>query len=396
MSLALYVDLFSGAAGDMLLGALLDLGLELEDLRADLALLPLRGWAVSAEKVISHGIRGTQVTVRDELQEQPARTLPGVRELYAASRLPEPVKATALRVFERLARAEAGVHGIGIDQVHFHELGAVDTLVDVTGFVAGLARLGVQQVFCSEVPLGGGTVQTAHGLLPVPAPATLALLTEAGAPTRPHPARTEILTPTAAALLAELAEFRFPAMTLRRAGYGVGRKELPWANVTRAWLGELTGPGKPVEGAAPEDTVVLIETNLDNSSGEALGFALERLLAAGALDVWFTPIQMKKNRPGVTLSLLVQASRSSELAELVLRETPTLGVRLSPPLGRLTAVRRSREVATRWGPVRVKEKWLDGELAGLAPEYEDCARLAREHGVGWEQVRQEALRVAQG
>ncbi len=396
MSLALYLDLFSGAAGDMLLGALLDLGLAPGDLRADLSLLPIRGWELAAEKVASRGIRGTRVTVHDDLEEQPARTLPAVRELYAGSRLPDTVKSPCLRVFERLARAEAGVHGVSPEQVHFHELGAVDTLIDVTGFVAGLARLGVQKVFCSEVPLGSGTVRTAHGLLPVPAPATLALLVEAGAPTRPHPAETEILTPTAAALLAELAEFRCPAMILKKAGYGVGRKEFPWANVTRAWLGELTEPGTAQGTEEPADAVVLIETNLDNASGEALGFALERLLEAGALDAWFTPIQMKKNRPGVKLSVLAEATRSSELAALLLHETPTLGVRLSPPLARLTAERRVREVVTTWGTVRVKEKWLDGRLSGLAPEFEDCAALAREHGLSWERVYREALRAAQG
>jgi hypothetical protein len=391
MSPILFLNLFNGAAGDMLLGALLDLGLPLEDLRADLGLLPLQGWDLSAEKCSSRGLAGTRITVRGELQDQPARTLPSIRALFEASQLSEPVRALCLRVFERLAQAEARVHGLALEQVHFHELGAVDTLVDVTGFVSGLARLGVKQVFSSPVPLGSGTVQTAHGLLPVPAPATLALLAEVNAPTRAHPAEGEIITPTAAALLAELAEFRLPSMVLRRAGNGVGRREFPWANVTRAWLGELVEPRLFGEEA---EEVVLIETNLDNSSGEALGFALERLLEAGALDAWFTPIQMKKNRPGVVLSVLSQSSRSSELAALLLRETSTLGVRLSGSMRRLTAERRIREVETVWGKVRVKEKWLDGRLAGLAPEHEDCAALARARGLTWEQVYREALRCA--
>jgi uncharacterized protein (TIGR00299 family) protein len=390
MSTVLYLDLFSGAGGDMLLSALLELGYGLEELKADLAPLGLAGLEVSVQKVTSHGLSGTRLTTHADPQSQPARNLPVIRALLRSSGLPQPVREPALRVFERLGRAEAGVHGVSVEEIHFHELGAADTLVDIVGFLAGLQRLGVRKVFCSEVPVGSGTVRTEHGLLPVPAPATAALLAEAKAPLRPHPAREEILTPTAAALLAELADFSFPAMRLLRVGHGVGAREFEWPNLVRAWLGEMSEPA----AAGRPPAVVQLECNLDNATGETLGFAAERLLAAGALDVWLAPIQMKKGRPGVTLAALVEAPEVPRFAELLLRETPTLGVRWSPPLSRLTAERRSRQVATPWGTMRVKEKWLDGRAVSFAPEYEDCARIAREHGLPLSLVQEQARRAA--
>ncbi|RME36579.1 MAG: nickel pincer cofactor biosynthesis protein LarC, partial [Thermoflexia bacterium] len=346
----LYLDLFSGAAGDMLLGALLDLGLELDALREDLAKMDLSGYELEAARQVRCGISGIRLHVRDIAHAHPARHLPDIRRLLAGSRLSPTVRDRSLAVLERLARAEARVHGVPIEAVHFHEIGAVDTLVDVVGFVAGLERLGVARVFASPVPLGSGFVQTEHGLLPVPAPATLALLAEVNAPTRPHPAQAEILTPTAAALLAELATFSYPPMRVRAVGYGFGEKEFPWPNAVRAWLGEL-------EELPDQEQVVLLECNLDDATGELLGYAMERLFAAGALDVWFVPVQMKKNRPGVVLSALARPERAAALASLILRETPTLGVRRHP-VERLVAGRSERTVETPWGPVRVKEKRL--------------------------------------
>jgi uncharacterized protein (TIGR00299 family) protein len=389
MSTVLYLDLFSGASGDMLLAALIDLGLPVGELSAALGRMRLSGYALSAEKLVTHGLSGTRLTVRDDLDAHPARHLPDVRELIQSSGLSAWVKKTSVAVFERLARAEAGIHGVPVEKVHFHEIGAVDSLVDIVGFAVGLELLGVQVVRSSPVPLGSGTVQTAHGLLPVPAPATAALLAEVGAPTRPHPAETEIVTPTAAALLAELAVFAFPPLTLRRIGYGIGAKELPWANVVRAFLGDTADP----ESSAVEETTVLIECNIDDSTGEELGFVMERLFAAGALDVWFTPIQMKKNRPGVMLSVLARPSDSTALAATVLQETSTLGVRISPPLARLVCDREMREVTTHWGVVQVKVKLLNGVVHSAAPEYEDCARIAREHGIPLRRVMDAARRA---
>ncbi len=390
MSSVLYLDLFSGASGDMLLAALLDLGLPLEKLRASLGRMELSGYSLVAEKLVTHGLSGTRLTVRDELDAHPARHLPEVRELIGSSGLSDGVKATSMAVFERLARAEAGIHGVPVERVHFHEIGAVDSLVDIVGFAAGLELLGVQQVHCSPVPLGSGTIQTAHGMLPVPAPATAALLAGVGAPTRPHPAQTEIITPTAAALLAELASFSTPPLTLRGVGYGIGAKELPWANVVRAFLGDAAAAGDVGTGGSDTETTVLIECNIDDSTGEELGFAMERLLAAGALDAWFTPIQMKKNRPAVQLAVLARPSDAAALAAAVLRETSTLGVRISPPLSRLVCEREMREASTPWGNVRIKVKILNGAVLSMAPEYEDCARIARVQGIPLRQVMEAA------
>lgn len=388
MSTVLYLDLFSGASGDMLLGTLVDLGLPLDDLRAELGKVELAGYELAAERQVRHGLTGTRLHVRDLAQAQPARHLSDVRRLIRESALSTAVQARSLAVFERLGRVEAGIHGVALEEVHFHEIGAVDSLVDIVGFAAGLERLGVTQVYASTVPLGSGTIETAHGRLPVPAPATLALLAEVGAPTCPHPAQTEIVTPTAAALLAEFATFAYPPMRVQSVGYGFGQKEFPWANAVRAWMGET------VEASPERDQVVLLACNLDDVTGEELGYAIEQLFAAGALDVWCTPVQMKKGRPGIVLSVLAPPAQVEALAGVVLRETPTLGVRLST-VERIKAVRRVREVETPWGPVRVKEKWLEGECFEVSPEYEDCARIAREQGLPLRHVVEAVRALAQ-
>lgn len=374
----LFLDLFSGASGDMLLGALLDAGLALDGLKTELGKMALSGYELEAERQVRHGLTGTKLHVRDVTKDHPARHPHDVYHLIRESNLSEQVQETSVAIFERLARVEASIHGTSVEHVHFHEISAVDSLVDVVGFVAGLERLGVEQVYASPVPLGSGTVEIAHGLIPVPVPATLALLTEAGAPTRPHQAQTEIVTPTAAALLTELATFERPPMRVRAVGYGFGQKEFPWANALRVWLGEM-------EEQITPDRTTLLECNLDDATGETLGYTMGRLFAAGALDVWFTPVQMKKNRPGIVLSVLARPEQADALAQVVLRETPTLGVRVSPR-ERVVTERRLREIETPWGAVRVKEKWLGGECVAVSPEYEDCASIAREHAIPLRQV----------
>lgn len=249
MSTALYLDLFSGASGDMLLAALIDLGLPAEKLVAELEKLGLSGWTLEARRVVTHGITGTRLIVNDNAASHPARHIGHVVSLVEASGLSDGVKKAAVSAFRRIARVEAEIHGVPLEKVHFHEIGAVDSLINIVGFMAGLEALGVEHVFSSPAPLGSGTIQTEHGMLPVPAPATLALLAEVNAPTRPHPAQTEILTPTAAALLADRASFRYPEMRVRKVGYGVGSKELPWANVLRASLGEFLS-----DSASPDAT----------------------------------------------------------------------------------------------------------------------------------------------
>jgi len=385
-----YVDCFAGLSGDMLLGALIDAGLSLEALQAELDKLDLDGYRLEAERKQDHGLTGTKLHVHDTLESYPARHMEDIRRLVEGSALTDVVKQRSMAVVERLGRAEAQIHGVPLDQVHFHEVGAVDTIVDVVGFVAGLEQLGVEQLYASAIPLGSGAIQTAHGRLPVPAPATLALLSSAGAPTVPHPAETEIVTPTGAALLAQLALFERPAMCVQAIGYGFGSKSFPWANGLRIWIGE--------RGSSPyfeHDQVVEIECNLDDVTGETVGYAMERLFAAGALDVWFTPIQMKKNRPGVMISALTPMDKVDALAMILMRETSTLGVRLLPPFHRLKADRRFRSIETPWGQVHVKEKWLGGKRVSVSPEYEDCARLARESGMSLVHVMNVARQIAE-
>jgi uncharacterized protein (TIGR00299 family) protein len=385
-----YFDCFAGASGDMLLGALVDAGLSLDALRAELAKLDLEGYALEAERSQHHGLTGTRLHVHDTLQAYPARHLHDIYHLVEGSTLSDRVKKRSMAVIERLGRAEAGVHGVPLQEVHFHEVGAVDTIVDVVGFVAALELLGVDQVYASAIPLGSGTIETAHGRLPVPVPATLALLSSAGAPTVPHPAQTEIVTPTGAAILSQLAFFERPAMQVRAIGYGFGTKQFPWANGLRVWIGEQV-PSYHQQ----YDHVIVMECNLDDVTGETLGYTMERLFDAGALDVWFTPIQMKKNRPGILLSALSPLDKVDDLSLILMRETSTLGLRLYPPTHRIKADRQMREVETPWGTVRVKEKWLGDQRLAVSPEYEDCARLARESGAPIVHIMNTARQIAE-
>jgi hypothetical protein len=395
MTLA-YFDCFHGAAGDMLLAALLDAGLDRAALDAVLSALPLSGYTLEHWEAHSHHLRGSRVAVRLDAP-QPARSWADLRQMLRDSPLPERTRHTAYATFERLARAEAGVHGVPLDAVHFHEVGAVDSIVDTVGVCAGLELLGIERVYASALPLGQGWVRTQHGPLPVPAPATLALLAEAGAPLVPPPDPAtpgELLTPTAAALLCELATFGQPAMRLQRVGTGLGSREFARPNGLRVWLGEQEPATAPaVATDATSEQVRELRCNLDDATGELVAYALERLREAGALDAWAVPLVMKKGRPATQLGCLARPADAAALAALLLRETPTLGVRWET-MQRLVAAREVVSVATPWGPVRLKRKLLDGAIAGSAPEYEDCAALARAHQVPLAQVYAAALQAA--
>ena len=376
---AVFVDCFSGISGDMFLGALLDLGLSVDDLRSAMARVPVDGYQIQAEAITRQGISGHAVRVLlDSDAPRPERHLSDVVAIIESTDLMPEVREQACRVFATLAEAEATVHGVPVESVHFHEVGAVDAIVDVVGAVWGLHALGVDAVYASSVPTGSGTVQTAHGPLPVPAPATLALLSRRNAPLRPSAATTELVTPTGAALLATLATFEQPSMRLDRIGYGFGQKVLPWPNVVRLWTGEVSG-GLSDSGPFESDRVDVIEANLDDELPEVLGAAMQRLLADGALDVFFTPIQMKKNRPAIKLTVLCSTDRTDTLAAIVLRETSTLGVRIRQER-RVKCQRWQGQVETPWGPVQVKMKVIGGEQFA-APEYEDCLRVSRNANV---------------
>ncbi len=386
-----YFDCFSGASGDMILGALVDAGLALDDLRRGLAGLPLTGeYALTAETVQRGALRATQVRV-EVSDAHSHRHLADIVAIIEAADLSPSVKEKSLAIFRRLAEAEARIHATSVEQVHFHEVGAVDAIVDIVGAVFGLERLGVAQVYVSSLPLGGGQVETSHGMLPLPAPAALELLALAGAPTRPWPADgfgetssnsvetpgrgVELVTPTGAAILTTLGRFRQPPMVVTRVGYGAGGRELPWSNVLRLWLGEPTG-----QDMTPATALKVLETNIDDMNPELYGHVMTRLFDAGALDVYLTPIYMKKNRPATMLSAIVRGEDEAALAEVMLRETSTLGVRVRS-FYRYEAGREVRQVETAYGPIQVKLKLLDGRVVSVTPEYESCRRVANEQGV---------------
>ncbi len=371
MTRTAYLDCVGGLAGDMLVAALLDAGGELEELLALPSRLGLGSVSVEVARVERQGVAALHVEFGVP-EDAGQRDWQLIRELLAAADLTTSVRDSSLAVFERLAHAEARVHGIDPDDVHFHELGAADTLLDVCGAVALLEGLGVERVVCSPLPVARGIVAAEHGLLPLPAPATVALLE--GAPLYGVEGDLELVTPTGAALAATLAD-RFaelPPLRLERAGYGAGTRDVPHRpNVVRVLIGE--------ELAAPAPEVVLIETNLDDFSPELVPDAVERCFGAGALDVWTAPAHMKKGRPGFVFSALARPSSERAVAHAMLEETSALGVRVTR-LRRYELEREERSVELDGGTVRVKIGRLDGRIVNIAPEHDDCAALARRTG----------------
>lgn len=371
-----YLDCFSGVSGDMLLGALLDVGLPQSDLEGELARLRIEGFRLEVSRVERAGLAATQVEVVPAGGPPPHRRLPDILSVIEKSGLPAADREKGSLIFRRLAEAEGRVHRCRPEEVEFHEVGAVDTVVDIMGAVAGLRLLGVDGLYCSPLPAGGGEVRTAHGVLPVPAPATLELMALAGAPVTSSVGEPafELVTPTGAAIVTALARFERPPLRVTGVGYGAGARGIPGRpNVLRMWLGERIAEKR-------RRTMLLVETNIDDMSPELLGYVQERLFEAGAADVWFAPIQMKKNRPATLVSVLCPHEREEAVVGLLLRETSTLGVRISE-VGRCEAERESLEFESSLGPAAVKVKRLEGEEPRVSPEYEACRRLALQHGL---------------
>jgi hypothetical protein len=365
----------------MILGALVDAGLPTAALREQLAALKLDEFDLHAEKVTKNGFSATKVDVR--VHEAPiehghrhGRHLAEIEAMIRNSALAGPIQEKAIGMFRRLAEVEAGIHNAPVEQVHLHEVGGVDTIVDVVGALVGLETLGVEQVYASPLPLGRGFVRGAHGQMPLPAPATVALLK--GIPIKGSDIDFELVTPTGAVILTALAAGfgPIPPMTLIGVGYGAGGRDLPIPNVIRLLL------GKQGNGA---ETLALLETNLDDDNPEIMGYVMERLLAAGALDVFFAPIQMKKNRPATLVSALCRPAEAEALRGILFTETTTLGVR-QHWVERRCLERFSRTVETPYGAVRVKVAHLPDGSEKAAPEYEDCRRLALEQGVAIREV----------
>jgi uncharacterized protein (TIGR00299 family) protein len=366
----------------MILGALLDAGLKLSELKAELAKLPVSGYRLTATRVKRAGISGTYVEVRVS-GKQRERRLEDVLSLLRRSRLDPETKALAALVFERLAGAEARAHGTTRDRVHFHEVGGVDCLVDVVGSVAGLKRLRIESVQSSALNLGRGTIRCAHGKLPVPAPGTGYLLK--GVPVYQDELAGELVTPTGAAILSTLANGfgPLPEMKVAAVGYGAGSMELPRPNLLRVLIGDTR------ESAFEADRVTLLETNLDDLNPQFFDHVMAVLFKNRALDVFLTPIQMKKNRPAVALSVLCRREDADALTRCLLAETTTLGVRRQE-MERVCLRRETRTVRTRWGTVPMKVARFGDEVLNSAPEYEACRKLAVKHGVPLKKVYEEA------
>lgn len=374
MTRVAHFDCCSGISGDMVLGAVIDAGVPAAELHAVFNSLNLP-ITLEIEPVKRCGLAATKATIVTEDQEA-YRFLPDIEAIVNRAAMTTRQKGMAGSIFRRVAIAEAAVHGMPVEKVHFHEVGALDSIADVIGTAVGLDLLGVERFTASSVPTGSGTVKCAHGIMPVPAPATVELLK--GVPLAKSSAKIELTTPTGAAILSSVVkEFTdSPAMTIETVGHGAGAKDLiDQPNILRLFIGTA---------AEDPDDVVVLETNLDDCPGEALGYTMEKLFEAGALDVYFIPVHMKKNRPGTLLSVIAKPQNRVMLEEVVFRETRTFGIRRLT-MSRTILEREAIIVETRWGPVKAKRGWRAG-IEVVSPEFEDCVRVSREYGIPLNEV----------
>ena len=403
-----YLECFSGMSGDMFLGALVDAGVPPETLEDTVAALAI-GARLEISRVLRSGISATKVDVWvggkkdlpcEEHWEQRhehshshehGRGLTEIRQIISAAPISATAKKTAIAIFAALGRAEAKIHNVSIDSVHFHEVGAVDAMVDIVCAAVGAEALGVDEIICSPLNVGGGMVKCAHGTFPVPAPATVELL--ADAPVYSSGVQAELVTPTGAAIVKTLASrfAAFPEMTIHKSGYGAGSRDFPGhPNVVRLTIGEAASSTLAAQTAS--ETITVLEANLDDLNPQVFGYVMDRLLEGGALDAFAVPVQMKKNRPGTLLTVLCKPEDASKFTQLLFTETTTLGVRRRQEM-RQALARRWEKVQTPWGEVRIKIGSMNGTVTNYAPEYEDCRRIAAQHRVPLKQVMQEATRA---
>jgi pyridinium-3,5-bisthiocarboxylic acid mononucleotide nickel chelatase len=382
-----YFDCFSGISGDMTLGALLDAGVPVEQLRTELQGLDVPGWELATERVWKNGMAATFAKVRAQ-DIQSHRSLSAILGIIEKSILAPTVKDRASAIFTKLGEAEAAVHDVPLEKIHFHEVGAVDAIVDIVGACVGFAALGIESFACSALNVGGGTAKMAHGVLPVPAPATARLLL--GKPTYSNGVQKELVTPTGAAIVATLCTSfgPQPPMSVTAIGYGAGTADLEGQpNVLRLMVGEAAEK----HTAAESETIRVLEANLDDMNPQIYGYFLEKALAAGALDVFATPVQMKKNRPGMLVTVLCKPEDEAKFHEMLFAETTTLGVRTYTAERRVLA-RQWETVHTAFGEVRIKVARLNGHIRQASPEFEDCRKLAEAKNVPLQRVMEAALR----
>lgn len=382
---AAYLDCFSGISGNMFLGALVDAGLPEAVLRDAIAKIDLKGFSIKIKPVDKWGIRATHLDV-DLTSKHHHRGLADILKLIRAAELPDAVKEKACMVFERLGKAEAKVHGMPLDKVHFHEVGAVDAIIDIVGTVFGFHYLGVERIYCSPLRVGRGFVKAAHGIMPIPAPATAELLH--GIPWYPGDIDKELVTPTGAALVAELCSGfgdRPSGFLAEKTAYGAGTWDLVIPNVMRLSLGSLSEQ-------KTSDEIWQLEANVDDSTPEVIAYAIDKLLAAGAVDAWITPIIMKKGRPAFLLSALCTEVNKTAVEDVVFAETSSIGVRWQQ-VRRTVADRSIVAVQTEWGTVGVKVAERDGQVTNVAPEFGDCRHLAEQSGAPLKKIYQAALQA---
>jgi len=373
-------DCFSGISGDMNLGAMLDLGIEESYLKTELDKLNLRGWELKVEKEQRHGIRGTKVTVKQTIHEHAHRHLSDIEKIINGSSLTDDVKELSLKIFRKIAVAEAKVHDIPVEEVHFHEVGAIDSIVDITGAAICFAALKPDAVFVSEIELGSGFVKCDHGNLPVPAPATAEIVK--GMPVRTGGVGFEATTPTGAAILSALGtEFgSTQAVKITRTGYGVGHKDHPdIPNLLRVSVGET------VSKSATGHKALLIESNIDDMNPEFYDHISERLFKAGASDVYFSQIIMKKGRPGVVLKVICETGLEDIVKDIIFKESTTLGIRIFE-FRKETLAREFGKISTGYGEITIKKSFYENVPVSVKPEYEDCKRIASEKGIPVKEV----------
>ncbi len=381
-----YFDCFSGASGDMILGSLIDAGLPPQRLREELKKLRIPTIQLKVKKVLKRGISATQVIVEGRNEKRSHRNLKELLRIIERSGLETEVKEKSKEIFERIASVESKIHQTPMDEIHFHEVGGLDSIVDIVGSVWGIRQLGIEKLYVSKVNVGGGFVKCEHGILPVPAPATLSLME--GKPIYSSGVERELLTPTGSALLTMLAsEFgSMPLIHVEQIGYGAGRDDLPHPNVLRL----IIGTSGITSG---KERVVVIETNIDDMNPQFYDYLIEKLLAMEVLDVFITPILMKKNRPGHLLTIICSSEKLPSVTGFLLRETTTLGLRWHEE----ERAKTDREILikeTKYGKIRFKLARWEGRAVNLSPEYEDCKRLALGKGIPLKEVFEEAKRVA--
>lgn len=387
-----YFDCFSGISGDMTVGALLDAGLKIETLEKELKKLGLSGYQLEVNKVTKKGISATQFKVKIE-EEGVERRFKDILTILEKSKLDEEIKKETKKIFFNIAQAESKIHQKDINKIHFHEIGGLDSIVDITAAVIGIKTLGIEEIHSSALPMGKGFVKCAHGVIPVPAPATLELLKNI--PTYSGGIESEMITPTGAAIISTLAKSfgGRPLMKIEKIGYGAGEKEFTIPNLLRVSIGEKILKDKNLKDGYVSDEAVLIETNIDDMNPEFYDYIMDKLFSQGALDVFLTSIQMKKNRPAHMLSVIAYEQNLKEVLEVLFSESTTLGVRVRE-IKRLKLTQQNFIAETKYGKIRVKVGIFKGEIKNISPEYEDCKKMAKQYKVPLKEVYEEAKKVA--